>query len=300
MMSLEDLRVVMAVARHGSFVAAARGTRVPTSTVSRAVARFEAAARVRLFQRTSRHVSLTDEGSRLLERAAPLLDALEDVIANVSDDSSVVAGRLRVTAPVVSGAREIGAALLGYAEAHPHVVLELSLTNAVVDLIADAIDLAFRAGPVVTGADLVARRIHSVPFAIGASRAFVRRELRGRRAIDLAALESVSAVVAAPGTTWRFRRTEGSTVEVRPRGRLFVNDPRVALDAARRGMGLIRAPRDWISDAELVVLEPTDAVGVPEPRDLFAVYPSRHFVPKRVSLAVAWVERELGARSPKG
>jgi LysR family transcriptional regulator, transcriptional activator AphB len=296
LLSLEDLRVVVAVARHGSFVEAARRTRVPSSTVSRAVARFEAAAGVRLFQRTSRRMSLTDEGARLIEQASPLLDELGQVVDNLTGDAGVLSGRLRVTAPVVSGGGEVGAALIAFAEAHPRVIVELHLTNAVVDLVTDGFDLAFRAGPIVQGADLVAKRVASAPYAIGASPAFVRREIGRARRLSRADLEAVPAILARPGATWRFQRADGTRTEVRPRGHFCVTDPRVAIGAAVRGLGMVRAPREWIVAAALRVLEPSADVGVPEPRDLFAVYPSRHLVPKRVAAAVAWVERALRTR----
>jgi DNA-binding transcriptional LysR family regulator len=261
--------------------------------VSRAVARLEEAAGVRLFQRTSRRVSLTDEGARLLERAAPPLAELTDALASLSDDAAAVSGRLRVTAPLVTGGREIGAALLDFAAAHPRVALELSLTNVVVDLVGEGVDLAFRAGPVDQGADLVAQRIWVVPFALGASRAFLRRERSGRAAVDREALSSLPAILATPATSWRFRRADGVPVVVRPRARLCVNDPRVAIEAARRGLGVTRAPRAWLAEAELTLLEPAEDLGLPEPGEIYAVYPSRHLVPRRVSLAVAWVTRAL-------
>ncbi|WP_394824597.1 LysR family transcriptional regulator [Pendulispora albinea] len=298
-MSIDDLRVVIAVANQGSFIAAAHRTHVPTSTVSRAVARFEEAVGVRLFQRTSRRVSLTHEGALLLERAAPLLEELGEVIGKLSDDSQVVAGRLRVTAPMVTGAGPIGAALMSFAEANPKVTVELSLSNAVVDLVESGIDLAFRGGP-VEGADLIVQRIGSVPFAIGASRSFVQRELPRRKALDLGALESLPAIIAHPGFVWRFRREDGTVREVQPRARFCVNDPRVAVDAAARGLGLVRSPPDLLAAAGLVVLEPARDVGKPEGRDLFAVYPSRRLVPKRVTMAVEWVARALaGPESPR-
>lgn len=287
-MSIDDLRVVIAVANHGSFVAAAQSTRVPTSTVSRAVARFEDAMGVRLFQRTSRRVSLTHEGAMLLERAAPLLEELGEVIETLSDDSTAVAGRLRVTAPMVSGAGRIATSLLSFAEAHPQVFVELSLSNAVIDLVEEGVDLAFRGGP-VQGADLIAQRVWSVDFAIGASPGYVQRELPRRKALDRGTLESLPAIVAKAGFPWRFRREDGTAVELHPRARFCVNDLRVAIDAAKRGLGMVWAPRDLIVAAGLVVLEPSSDVGQPEGRDMYAVYPSRRLVPKRVRLAVDWV-----------
>ncbi|WP_394839640.1 LysR family transcriptional regulator [Pendulispora rubella] len=288
--SIDDLRVVVAVAEHGSFALAARHTGVPTSTVSRTVARFEEAAGVRLFQRNSRRVSLTPEGTVLLERAAPLLDEMDRVVEDLAGEE--LSGRLRVTAPTVSGSRPIAEALMSFAEAHPKVIVELSLTNAVVDLLEEGLDLAFRAGP-VHGADLVARRIWAVPFGLGASPAFVQKELAHRKKLDRAALESLPAIVTGPGTVWRFRREDGAATTLRPHARFSVSDLRVGIEAATRGLGIVRAPRHELVAAGLLLLEPKADVGHPEARELYAVYPSRRLLPKRVALAIDWVARAL-------
>jgi DNA-binding transcriptional LysR family regulator len=294
MMSIDDLRVVLAVAAQGGFVAAARRTGVPPSTVSRAVARLEEALGARFFQRTSRTVRLTEEGARLVARAAPLLDELDEIVDDVAERSTEPAGRLRVTAPTVSGSGRIGAALVSFAAAHPRVSVELSLSNAVVDLVDEGFDLAFRGGP-VEGTDLIARRVWSVPYAIAASRTFVRRALGGRTAIDRDALESLPAILARPGAAWRFRRAAGSIVDVRPKARFCATDLRVEIDAARAGLGVVRAPRDLVDEAGLVVLKPSADLGQPESRAMFAVYPSRRLVPKRVRLAIDWVARAFAS-----
>jgi LysR family transcriptional regulator AphB len=286
--SIDDLRVVLAVAAQGSFVAAARRTGVPSSTVSRAVARLEDALGVRFFQRTSRSVSLTDEGTRLVERATPLFDELGDIIDDLADHSTEPAGRLRITAPVVTGAGWVGSALLSFAQAHPRVAVELSLSNAVVDLVEEGFDLAFRGGP-IEATDLVARRILSVPYAIAASSAFVERELGGTAALDRAALESLPAILPRPGASWCFHRADLSVVELHPRSLFCVNDLRVAVAAAVRGLGLVRAPIALVKSSGLVVLDVAAEVGTAEARDMYAVYPTRRLVPKRVRLAVDWV-----------
>lgn len=296
-MALEDLRVVVAVAEQGSFVGAARATRVPTSTVSRAVARFEDAVGVRLFTRTSRHVAVTDEGERLLARAAPLLDELDGVLDHAQSDASAVSGRLRVTAPIASGAGPIAAALQAFAAAHPQVTVELSLSNSVIDLVEEGFDLAFRGGP-VAGADLIAKKLWSVEFVLAAAPAFVRRELGRRRTLDRRQLERLPAVATRPGETWRFLRADGVVTELRAPARFVVNDPRVAVESAQRGLGLVRAPRDTVDAAGLTVLTPDPELGALEGRDLYAVQPSRRLVPRRVRLAIEWVARSASLEPP--
>lgn len=288
MISLEDVRLFAAVAHHLSFVEAARRTGVPTSTVSRRVAQLEEALGVRLLQRTSRRVGLTGEGARLIERAGPLLDELGSVLDRAADREDEPAGRLRVTAPVMTGAQRIAPALFSFAARHPRLSLELTLTNAVVPLVEEGIDLAFRAGP-VQDADLVARRMWSLPYALAASPRLVQDALEGRSRLARASLGSMPAVLSHPGAAWRLRRRDGSIEEVRPRAKLCVNDPRVAITAAAQGLGVVCAPREVIEQQGEALVELTVTGRTIEPRELFAVYPSRRLLSTRVRLAIDWV-----------
>jgi len=238
MIELDDYRIFVAVAREGSFVAASRKTGVPTSTVSRAVARLESRIGARLVHRTSRRVSLSSDGERLLARVGPLIDGLSTVIAETRDQTTQPAGVLRVTAPVVSGSGWVGRSLASFAEAYPRVQVELRVTNTVVDLVGDRFDLGFRGGP-VEDARLVARRIWSAPNVLVASPAFVERALSGRRLVTRAQLESLPAIVHGTRFRWSFesgahvRPGRGRSRGARPRYRARGEEP----GAQRRGYG---------------------------------------------------------------
>ena len=283
----EDLQLFVAVARHLSFVEASRRTGVPTSSVSRRVVRLEESLGVRLLQRTSRQVALTQEGARLLERAAPLVDGLAVALEATAEREAEPAGRLRVTAPVMTGARRVAPALFGFVARHPRVALELDLSNAVVPLVEAGVDLAFRAGP-VRDAELVARHLWSVPFTLAAAPALVREALGGRTRVSRDVLGTLPAVFSRPGG-WRLRRRDGSLDVVRPRERVTVNDPRVALDAALRGLGVVCAPLEDVEAQGGALLQLSVPGRSVESRELYAVYPSRRLLPARVRLALEWV-----------
>jgi LysR family transcriptional regulator AphB len=95
---------------------------------------------------------------------------------------------------------------------------------------------------------------------------------------------------------WRFRARDGAVVELRPRARFRANDPRVALEAARQGLGIARVPADLLASQGGELVRLSVDFGEPEPGDLFAVYPAGPHVPQRVRLAVDWVAREGGPR----
>lgn len=286
MIELDDFRTFVAVAREGSFVAASRKTGVPTSTVSRAIARVEERLGVRLLHRTSRRVSLSAEGERLLARVAPLVDGLTTIVAEARDEAKELFGPLRVTAPVVSGAGFIGKALASFADAHPRVEVELHLTNAVVDVIRAGYDLGFRAGPIDDGR-LVARKIWSMGFALAASPAFVERELGGRRTVTRDDLERLPCILHVRDARWAFE--SGATVK--PSQRFCADDPRVALEAAAMGMGIVRSARNLLEGRnDLVVL--ASALGPLRARAMFAVRPPGR-APNRVRAAIEWIARHV-------
>lgn len=289
-----DVQLFVAVARAASFVGASRKTRVPTSSVSRAVARLEEAIGKRLLHRTSRKVSLTPEGAWLLDRTAPLLDELGSALANLSESEAEPSGVLRVTAPVMTGAEKIGPALIAFAAAHPRVSLQLRLTNAVLSLHEEGLDLAFRAGPIAE-ADVVARKLWEEPFVLAATAAFVNKTLRGRRRVTAARLSELPAVVAEPGAVWRFRDAQGKSTELKPKAHFSVNDPRVAVQAAKAGLGVVRAPESLVKREGKALLRLDCELGDLEGRALFAVYPSRRLLPLRVRAAIDWVTRGLRA-----
>lgn len=295
MMSLDDVRLFAAVAQHSSFVEAARRTGVPTSTVSRRVAQLEEKLGARLLQRTSRRVGLTHEGARLLERAGPLLEELASVLDKSAEREDEPAGRLRVTAPVQTGAQRIAPALFSFAARHPRLTVELKLTNSVVDLVEEGFDLAFRAGP-IHDRELVARRMWSVPFALAASPRFVRQVLNGRTRLERDSLGSVPAILNRPGGAWRFLRRDGSLEELRPREQLSVNDPRVAIAAAVQGLGVVCASSEAIEEQGQALVRLSVTGRTVEPREIFAVYPSRRLLAPRVRMALDWV-LEHGSRT---
>jgi LysR family transcriptional regulator, transcriptional activator AphB len=289
-----DVQLFVAVARAASFVGASRKTSVPTSSVSRAVARLEDALGKRLLHRTSRKVSLTSEGAWLLERTSPLLDELGSALAHLGESEEEPSGVLRVTAPVMTGAEKIGPALIAFAAAHPRVSLQLRLTNAVLSLYDEGLDLAFRAGPIAE-ADVVARKLWEEPFVLAATPAYVKKALRGRRRLTAARLAELPAVTAEPGAIWRFRDEQGKSTELKPKAHFSVNDPRVAVEAAKAGLGVVRAPQDLVKRAGKALIMLDCELGKLEGRALYAVYPSRRLLPLRVRAAIDWVA--LGLRA---
>jgi DNA-binding transcriptional LysR family regulator len=258
--------------------------------VSRSVARLESRLGVRLLTRTTRRVTLTHEGALLLERTGGLADELSERLRDASSADEEPAGHLRITAPVVTGAGPVARVLRKMLDAFPRLTIELHLGNELVDLVKDRFDLAIRNSADETPGH-VARKLWEFRFALAASPEFVRRRLRGKRVLDEATLRSLPAVATRPAPVWRFKR--GARVsEVRPLTRFVVSDPRVAAETAAEGLGVVFAPKIAIDGCarRLVTLDTT--LGEPETRFIYAVFPSRQFLPTRTRVALEWLSRE--------
>lgn len=289
---LDDLAVFVEVAKHSSFVAAAKQLSIPTSTVSRSVARLEAQLGVLLLRRTSRTVAVTDEGQQLLDGSAVHLEGLSEALAAAKDLKPEPEGVVRVTAPAFTGSTRVTRSLAAFAAKCPKVSIELDASNAMHDLLRDGYDFGIRVGAGVVG-EFVARKLWQGQLCLCASMGFVHAQLGGHRRVSRKAIDAAPCVVLRSPAVWRFRDAHQQLIEVRPRTRFAVNDPRAMLTAARSGVGMTLVPADaFAADRRgLVELEPD--FGEPEPSDLFVVYPTRRLLPSRVRLAIDWLMADV-------
>jgi DNA-binding transcriptional LysR family regulator len=233
-----DLNLVSAFVRvveDGSFTTAARQLGLPKSSVSRRVTALEGALRVRLLQRSTRKLVLTEAGRLYFERARAALGGLADAGAAVTDLSGEVAGPIRFT----TGGDNTGfiANLLAdFLARYPKVQIDVVLTPRRVDLVAEGFDLAMRAGPLVDST-LIARRLGRIEMGLFASRAYLRKAGRPRRVADLGKHRFV--LFGEPHERGRLRLTGPNgeeTVEVS--GPLVVHEMSFAADAIATGVGI--------------------------------------------------------------
>ena len=232
-MNLDRLTVFEAVARTGSFTAAARALRAPKSTVSRAVARLEAELGVQLFFRTTRQVSPTAAGAALHERVAPLLRQLSAAVGTLPEREEEPSGELRVTAPVDLGVLFLADVVTRYTARYPSTTVSLPLTGRVVDLVGEGFDVALRVAAKLADSTLVVRRVAPVVVRFYASPVYLARRGTPRSEAELASHDWV-AFRSGPQ---RLRiAPEPSGIE--PRGRIVADDLLFVRDAVRAGAGL--------------------------------------------------------------
>lgn len=294
-MELDLLAVFAAVASARSFSGAARRLGMPNSSVSRRVARLEAALGVRLLHRTTRSVSLSTAGTALYDRIAPLLAALSEATSELPERTEQPSGDLRVTAPADLGAPLLAEIAGRYLARYPGVRVDLHLTNRVVDVVAEGFDVALRmARALRPSASLVARRAVTVPSHLYAAPAYLARRGTPRTPRDLAEHD----FVIFRGFPRQLELTgPGERAMLEPRGRMSCDDLLFARDAARAGAGLALLPAfhaepDVLSGALVRVLPRWQQAGA----TLFVVYPLSRSVPRKTTAFRDLVLEVLKAR----
>ncbi|HEX3344444.1 MAG TPA: LysR family transcriptional regulator [Polyangiaceae bacterium] len=188
---LNDVSTFVHVADGGGFTAAAKALGVPKSTVSRALVRLERKLGVRLVQRTSRLVALTDAGKAYYERVRGAVASVSDATADVVDMGTEPRGTIRLTAPADLGQALVAGVVASFARQYPQVVFEVTLTSRVVDLVAEGYDLAVRASP-LRDSSLVARKLGEASLGLFAAPEYLDRRGTPARVADLSGHDFVT------------------------------------------------------------------------------------------------------------
>lgn len=271
LLALADFTVV---ARHGGFGRAARATGRPKATLSRRVAELEAALELRLFERGSRDVKLTEEGRALFERAGLLLTELEDAAAAIASGGERPRGRLRISAPLLFSQTAMGKIAAGFALKYPEVRLEITTEDRVVDMVEEGYDLVIRVNP-DPDESLVGRIFLRDRLVVVASPGLARPA-------DNRAVPAVVRGTSDRNETWDVTAPTGrSRIAVDPVLRL--SSLIMVRDAVRAGVGAGRLPVSLVShDLATGMLVQWGDVEGPE-ITLWTLYPSKRHLSARVS-----------------
>jgi DNA-binding transcriptional LysR family regulator len=286
-----DLRLVttfVETARRLSFSGAARALGLTPGSVSQNIRNLEEQLGARLLTRTTRQVRLTAEGARYLARCAPALEALGEADAAVREERETLAGRLRVTSTTAFGRAHLLPMIAAFMQAHPAIEVELSLSDQFVDLVAENFDCAVRGG-ILPENEYISRLILPVTPLVCASPDYAKAHGLPRRLADIARhrLVGMRSNPSQQVLAWEFAAAGGGVQRIEIAPSLAVNDPEGVALAAAAGIGLGQVGSNvvlpLVAAGRLVLALTAHAV---RSRGIYAVYPSRRFVPRRISLFV--------------
>jgi DNA-binding transcriptional LysR family regulator len=282
-LDLNDVAVFVRVVERAGFAKAARELGVPTSTLSRAVARLEATTGTRLVHRDTRSVTPTSDGQAFYSEVAPAVLALRHASRGLGGSGREPKGHLRVSAPNDIGATFVAGLVTAFVERYPEVDVNVELSTRKVNLVQEGFDLALRASDMLSDSSLVARKAGALEVELYASPAYLGRW--GAPA-TVAGLESHRCVLFRPDqgqATWKLEGPEGIVTQ-RVRGRIGGDDFLFVRAATLSGAGVAMLPRilaaDDVAAGQLVrVLPPYISRGAA----LYVVYAASRVVPAKIA-----------------
>jgi DNA-binding transcriptional LysR family regulator len=284
------MEMFVRVVETGSFSKAALEFHTTQPTVTKQVAATEARLKVRLLNRNTRGVSLTEPGALYYEKCKNIVREAEEAESIVQLRQNQAQGLLRIGTSVAFGRRVVVPLALEYMRRHPQVQLDLSFEDRYVDLIAQGIDVAIRMGK-LADSSLGARYLGTNPWAMVAAPGYLKKHGTPKRAQDLSAHVALIYSSVVGDEFWRMHTPKGDAVTVPVSGRFRSNNLSAVLAAARDGLGIALMPRYVASEslASGKVLEVLGDHKLPE-QEIHAVFPSPKLVPGKVSGFVAFLQ----------
>lgn len=235
---LEAMRIVVAAVDAGSFSEASRKLRMPLATVSRKVAALERTLRTRLLTRSTRRLTLTDEGTHYVAHCRRILEEVHEAERQVTGEYRDLRGELFVTAPQVFGRLHVLPVITQFLQTNPDVDIRLILSDRLSNLLEERVDVAVRIGE-LPDSTLRVTRVGSVRWITCASPAYLKRRGTPKDPGDLSAHDCVTFEGLDAADRWRFGSGR-TTREVSVRSRLVVSTTEAAIDAAVAGLGITR------------------------------------------------------------
>jgi LysR family transcriptional regulator for bpeEF and oprC len=279
-----------------SFTKASISLNLPKATVSSQVLALEKRLRVKLLNRTTRHVSVTADGAAYYERAIRLLSELDETEAAISNASTTPKGRLRVDVPASIGRRILIPALADFISRYPEIELEVGCTDRSVDLLHEGIDCVIRGGEVLDES-LVARRLGDMPLATCASPAYIEKYGMPASIADLERHVMVHMFAPRSGKNFTFDfLVDGVKTPILGRHRVTFNDLEACVAAAVAGLGIVQLPAfmasEEVAQGRLTVLLPEIAI---EGVAIHILYLQNRHLSTKVRAFVEWVAELLAA-----
>lgn len=293
---LMAMQVFVEVARRGSFTAASQELDLSRAMVTRHIAELENWLGVRLLQRSTRSVTLTDAGASCLARCQQMLELAAQTREEVDLRDGQLRGQLRITTSMSFGMAQLAPAIADFMAQHPHIHIDLQLGDRAANLIEERIDLAIR----ITNEPepgLVARRLGDCHSVIVAAPAYLARHGTPQQPAELSRHLCLSYSQFGR-SEWQLRRGD-SEVTVRMHSRLSANEAMVLLQACRHGAGLALQPcylvQPLLDSGELLAVLPEWR---PVSMGIHALYPSRRQLPQAMRVLLDFLQQRFASTAP--
>lgn len=280
--TLDGLKTVIAVVETHSFTAASERLGMSKALVSKYVGEVESMLGIRLFNRTTRQLALTEAGRRYYEDAVTLLEQFSVMIDNVTDEQTNPRGVLRVSAPVTFGETQLSPLLPEFLDLYPELKIELILTNSAMDMLEEGIDVRLRIGG-VDDSNMIARHLKTFPLVLSASPNYVKKYGLPESPQQVAQHRCIIDSNFRIGKQWPIISPDGVAETINVSSAIAANSPQAVGEIAIAGGGIAMTPdfivKDAIKDGRLIPILPSYTT---LEFGLFAIYPHRKYIAKKV------------------
>lgn len=295
--TLDGLKTVVAVVETNSFTAASDRLGISKALVSKYVGEVESQLGIRLFNRTTRQLALTDSGRRYYEQAIILLEQFSAMVDNVTGEQTAPRGLLRISAPVTFGEMRLAPLLSKFIALYPDLTIELVLTNGAIDMLEEGIDVRLRIGG-VDDSNMIARHLTNFPLVLSASPNYAQANGLPTTPEQLGEHHCIIDSNFRIGKQWPFISPKGQAETIYVQSGLAVNSPQAVREIAIADGGIAMTPNfiveDALADGRLLRVLPeytTLEFG------LFAIYPHRKYVAKKVRCFIDFVLEQFSKQS---
>jgi LysR family transcriptional regulator, regulator for bpeEF and oprC len=287
-----EIGVFVRVVEVRSFTRAGRALGLTASGVSRVVSRLEERLGVRLLNRTTRSLSLTDDGAAYFERCSKIVSELEEANLAAGRSRNEPRGRLRVDAPTVLGRYVLGPAIPQFLAKYPELSVDFTVRDHLIDPIAEGVDVVVRMAE-LRESDLVSRKVGSMRIVLVGSPSYFAKRGRPTKPADLRSHDAIGFMSGGSPLPWRFRSDAGDT-SLAVAGRLHTNSADALRAAALAGLGLIHVlefhvKEDLKSGALEVVMGDYES----PPRGIYALYARNKFAAPKVRVFLDFLAERL-------
>lgn len=277
-----EMQAFVAVVNNGSFVAAAEALNTSKAAISRQISELEQRLGVRLLHRTTRKLSMTDEGQLFYVRCTDLLQGLDEAESELNFRTGEAQGQIRISAPVTFGITHLASLWGMFLQQHPKVSMEVTLSDRTVDLVEDGFDLAVRIAR-TTHPTFVARKLATTKIILCASPGYLAQRGTPQKPQDLIDHNVISYTYWSSKDEWEFTDVNGKTEVVKTKSRLHANSGDTCMAAALQDQGIILQP-DFLVYEALRTGKLVQLLKQYETAELaiYAVYASRRQLPLKL------------------
>lgn len=285
--SLSRIGIFLEVAKHESFAVAARELGITSSAVSKQIIKLEEELCAKLLNRTTRKVSLTEEGALFFERASRALADIAEATEQLNELKSKPRGSLRISVPTAVGIQYLKAPIAEFAKQYPEVTLDVQFEDRLIDIAGEGFDLVLRIAP-LPDSSMIARKLAPCPIQIFCSPAFAKLHGKPKTAEALAGYNVLAYTRNKGAHEWRYKAPSGKEGVVALKSSFNCDFAEMMIEASCQGIGIIICPAIFVQKElkakQLLQLLP-DYQTWP-PRNLNAVFPPNRFISTRLRLFV--------------